>query len=35
MPRLWWVVHNLVAHPLLVLWPMQGERLHAWTAQRM
>lgn len=30
----WWWVHNLIAHPLLVLWPSLGERLHDWTAKR-
>lgn len=35
MPRLWWIVHNLVAHPLLVLCPPLGDRLHDWTADRM
>jgi NTP pyrophosphatase (non-canonical NTP hydrolase) len=29
--RLRWWVHNLVAHPLLVLWPRVGEWLHART----
>jgi predicted KAP-like P-loop ATPase len=29
------MIHNLVAHPLLVLWPKMGERLHKWTADRM
>lgn len=27
-----WVVHNLIAHPLLVLWPRLGEWLHDATA---
>lgn len=26
-----YVVHNVVAHPLLVLCPPIGERLHDWT----
>jgi hypothetical protein len=26
-----WVIHNLVAHPLLVLCPPLGERLHRLT----
>jgi len=30
----WWL-HNLIAHPLLVLWPRMGDRLHDWTADRM
>jgi hypothetical protein len=25
------IVHNLIAHPLLVLCPPLGERLHDWT----
>lgn len=29
-----WAVHNVVAHPLLVLWPRVGERLHDRTAPR-
>jgi hypothetical protein len=33
--QFWFAVHNLVAHPLLVLWPRAGERLHDWTADRM
>lgn len=30
MSRIDWrrVAHNVVAHPLLVLWPTVGERLH-------
>lgn len=30
-----WVVHNLVAHPLMVLWPKVGEWLHEFTASFM
>ena len=30
--RLRWWIHNVVAHPLLVLWPSVGERLHDATA---
>lgn len=26
-----WVIHNVVAHPLLVLWPRLGEWLHERT----
>jgi hypothetical protein len=33
--RVWWVVHNAVAHPLLVVWPKAGEWLHGWTERRM
>jgi hypothetical protein len=29
--RLSWWIHNLVAHPLLVLWPRLGEWLHGLT----
>lgn len=35
MSRGWWVVHNLVAHPMLVLCPRIGEWLHDYTAERM
>jgi len=31
----WWCVHNLVAHPMLVLYPRLGEWLHEYTAKRM
>lgn len=31
-PWWWWPVHNVVAHPLLVLCPPLGERLHDRTA---
>lgn len=34
MRSVWWVVHNCVAHPLLVVWPRVGEWLHDWTAAR-
>lgn len=29
------IIHNLVAHPLLVLWPSVGEWLHELTADYM
>lgn len=35
MKRFCWYVHNLVAHPLMVLCPPLGDRLHEWTAERM
>lgn len=35
MNGFWFAVHNLVAHPLLVLCPPIGTRLHDWTADRM
>jgi hypothetical protein len=35
MPRFWWTVHNLIAHPLLVCWPTAGRWLHTWSAERM
>lgn len=31
----WWIAHNLIAHPLLVLWPRLGAWLHDYTAERM
>lgn len=33
--RFWWAAHNLLAHPLLVLFPLLGEWLHGYTATRM
>ena len=33
--RFWWIAHNLIAHPLMVLWPRLGERVHAWTGRGM
>lgn len=30
-----WFLHHAVAHPLLVLCPGIGERLHAWTGERL
>lgn len=30
-----WVVHNVIAHPLLVFWPKVGEWLHDVTASLM
>lgn len=27
-----WIIHNIVAHPLLVLCPPLGRFLHDWTA---
>lgn len=32
MSKVSWFVHNVVAHPLLVLWPRAGEWLHERTA---
>ena len=33
--RGWRAVHNIVAHPMLEVCPLWGERLHDWTAERM
>lgn len=33
--RFWWIVHNLIAHPLLVTGSSWAERFHDWTAERM
>jgi len=33
--RFWWAVHNVVAHPLMVVWPWLGEMVHDWTGKRM
>jgi hypothetical protein len=35
MAYFWWSVHNLLAHPLLVLWPSAGQWLHTLSAERM
>ncbi len=35
MSWFWYALHNLVAHPLLVLCPPLGEWLHEATATRM
>ena len=35
MIKLWWVIHNLVAHPLLVTGCPWATRFHDWTAERM
>lgn len=33
--RFWDVMHNCIAHPLLVLLPEKlGDRLHDWTAEK-
>ena len=33
--RFWYIVHNLIAHPLLVTGWAWAERFHDWTAERM
>jgi hypothetical protein len=33
--NLWWIIHNLIAHPLLVLYPKLGNKLHDYTANKM
>lgn len=33
--RFWFVIHNLIAHPLMVVLPRAwGNALHDWTAMR-
>ena len=32
---MWWAIHNLVAHPLLVTGAKWATRFHDWTAERM
>lgn len=32
---LWWWLHNLIAHPLLVLWPRVGRMLHKRSQQAL
>lgn len=30
--RMWWTIHNVIAHPMLALWPWsQADRFHDWT----
>jgi hypothetical protein len=31
----WWLIHNLIAHPLLVIGLGVATRLHDWTARKM
>lgn len=35
MTRFWYIVHNLIAHPLLLTGAGWAERFHDWTADRM
>ena len=35
MIRFWYIVHNLIAHPLLLTGAGWAERFHDWTAERM
>ena len=32
--KIWRVIHNCVAHPLMEIWPSMGLKLHDWTAKR-
>lgn len=33
--RFWYIVHNVIAHPLLVTGCAWAERFHNWTAERI
>lgn len=33
MRRFWWIVHNLIAHPLLLTDARWAYRFHDWTAR--
>jgi ribosomal protein L11 methylase PrmA len=35
LKRFWYVVHNVVAHPLMVVWPRVGNVVHEWTGRRI
>ena len=35
MTRFWFIVHNLIAHPLLLTGAGWAGRFHDWTADRM
>jgi len=31
----WWWIHNLIAHPLIILWPRMGHQLHQYSHERL
>lgn len=34
--RRWWLVHNLIAHPLIAIWPTRATfDFHDYTSDRM
>jgi hypothetical protein len=33
--RLWFIIHNCIAHPLLATGAQWADRLHDWTANKM
>ena len=33
--KLWFIVHNAIAHPLLTLNTKWADRFHDWTANKM
>lgn len=33
--KFWRAVHNMVAHPMLVIHRPTGQKLHDWTAEKM
>ena len=35
MKRFWFIVHNAVAHPLLITGREWATKFHDWTAERM
>lgn len=32
--KFWGIVHNLIAHPLLIFETSWGDRFHDWTAEK-
>lgn len=35
MKTFWYIVHNMLAHPLLIFSWKWTDRFHDWTAERM
>lgn len=35
MKTLWFIIHNLIAHPLLVTGSKWADKFHDWTANKM
>ncbi|MDB5200563.1 MAG: hypothetical protein JWO92_2526 [Chitinophagaceae bacterium] len=35
MKKIWSIIHNLIAHPLLIFGTKWADRFHDWTADKM
>lgn len=33
--KFWFIVHNLIAHPLLITGKKWADRFHDWTAEKI